>query len=62
MNTTVSAIWNTSEGRCYSIRSWLTPGKEKTVSEDKRDPGHLKREVETIKLGFINTEGLQSKL
>jgi hypothetical protein len=36
MNTTVSAIWNTSEGRHDSIRSWVTPGKEDTVSEEKR--------------------------
>ena len=61
-NTTVSAIWNTSEGRRYNIRRWLTPGKEGTLSEDKRDPGHLKREAETMKLRFINIEDLQSKL
>jgi len=61
-NTTVSAIWNTSEGRRHSFRSWLTPGKEDTVSKDKRDPGHLKREAETMRLCFINIEGLQSKL
>jgi hypothetical protein len=28
MNTTVSAIQNTSEERCCSIKSWLTPVKE----------------------------------
>ena len=36
MNTTMSATWNTSEGRRDSIRSWVTPGKEDTVSEEKR--------------------------
>jgi hypothetical protein len=35
MNTTASAIWNTSKGRRDSIRSWVTPGKEDKVSEEK---------------------------
>ena len=36
MNTTASAICNTSEGRYYSIRSWLTPGKEDKEIEGKK--------------------------
>jgi hypothetical protein len=58
MNTTVSAIQNTSEERRYIIRSWLTHGKEDTLSEEKRDLGHLKREPGTMTLCFINIEGL----
>ena len=40
-NTTVSVIQNMSQERSYSIRSWLTPRKGDTVSEEKRDPGHF---------------------
>lgn len=61
-NTTVSVIQNMSEERSYSIRSWLAPRKGDTVSEEKRDPGHLKRVEGTMTACFMNTEGLKSKL
>jgi hypothetical protein len=35
MNTSASAIQNTSEEGCYSIRSWLTLRKEDTVVKKK---------------------------
>jgi hypothetical protein len=35
MNTSASAIQNTSEERHYNIRSWLILGKEDTVVKKK---------------------------
>jgi len=39
MNTTASAIQNTSEERHYNIRSWLTLRKEEIVLKKKGNAG-----------------------